>query len=691
MKESAVSDLSESTQAPIQSQISQCLQEIARNPNAVETYIDLGDLYARRKQWQQAQKAYRDAIAIDPNLAVAHRNLAKVYTSMGDRQKAADELNIGFRLEPNFPTPQEHYELARTLAKQQKVNRAIASYHRAINQKADFVAAYRSLGKLLMEMEKSDKAIALYRQGVEQNPQHAEFQLLLAQAYAKLKRWSNAIQSYQAFLKLEPNSAKAYCNLAQALVEIEKTAEAETLFKKAISLQDDYWQAYFQLGILWHKQKKWKHAILAYQKVNTIEPDLPFVATKMALVYRHLEQYNSAIACHRQAINNCVEASNLEAKIIKDYQVTLDKFSDVKIQHYYQYAKLLRARGRFALAIAAYQKTIELDPYFRLAYIDLQYTPTVKNQLDKLIEFYRRIVDSNPDLAIAWGNLGDALSQQDRVDEAITCYQKASYQKAIQTYPDLAKLDWKAKKEFGPDFIIAGASKSGTSSIYHYLNHHPQVLLSHKKEIDFYWKNFKRGIDWYLAHFPSITDRADFLTGEATPNYLRFPHAARRIKQTFPQTKIIILLRNPADRAISWHYHKFNTGLTNEDLGTAVATEMERLKTITPKEITKTSFHNPDNIISSLYLYKLRPWINILGREQFLILKSEDFYQDPAQTMSEVHEFLGLPEHTLEQYPKVNAGTYNEIDSSLRATLIEYFAPYNQELEKYLGMKFDWK
>ncbi len=286
--------------------------------------------------------------------------------------------------------------------------------------------------------------------------------------------------------------------------------------------------------------------------------------------------------------------------------------------------------------------------------------------------------------------MGDALTQQDRVSEAIECYQKACYQRAIQTYPHLSQLDWQEKQITGPDFIIAGASKSGTSSIYHYLDHHPQVLLSHKKEIDFYWKNFQRGIDWYLAHFPSITDRSDFLTGEATPNYLRFPYIARRIKDTFPKTKIIILLRNPADRAISWHYHKFNTGLTSEDLSTAIATEMERLTTITEEEITKTSFYNPDNLISSLYYYKIRPWIETLGREQFLILKSEDFYQNPAREMKAVHKFLGLSECTLEKYPKVNAGTYNEADSSLRATLIEYFAPYNQRLEEYLGMQFNW-
>ncbi|MEL6580532.1 MAG: sulfotransferase domain-containing protein, partial [Cyanobacteria bacterium J06621_12] len=201
---------------------------------------------------------------------------------------------------------------------------------------------------------------------------------------------------------------------------------------------------------------------------------------------------------------------------------------------------------------------------------------------------------------------------------------------------------------------------------------------------------YQRGIDWYLAHFPSITDRPDFLTGEATPNYLRFPQIPQRIKDTFPQTKIIFLLRNPVDRAISWHYHKLNSGLTQLDLATAISTEIERLATVTEAEIINTGFHNPDNIISSLYLYKIKPWIEVLGREQFLILKSEDFYRDPAQEMEQVFKFLDLPSCALTNYPKVNAGSYQSTEVNIRKTLQEYFAPYNQRLEEYLGMEFNW-
>ncbi|MCC0175413.1 tetratricopeptide repeat protein [Waterburya agarophytonicola K14] len=688
MKESSLSPLNPTQ---VQKAIAKCTEKIANEPKSASMHADLGHLYLQQKKWQAAKNSYEEAIKIDPEFAEAHGYLAEIWTHLDNPYKAADSLDLAFKLKPNSATARQHHELAKTLQEQNKPGRAISAYRRGIKINPGFLSAYRSLGKFFFQREEYQQAIALYRQGVAQNPQNPRFHLALGQALADLEKWFQAIESYQTVAQLNPNLPELYCYWGQALVKIDRTAQAEEFYKKAIALKADYWQAYYQLGVLWQKQQKWSPALLAYRKVRSIEPNRVNILNKMAVVYRHLQQYDLAIACHREAIKISPESSPSENTAIAAYQKTLAIYPHVTIQHHYQQAKLLRAKGRFVEAIAAYQKTIELDPQFKLAYIDLQYIPIAKDRLDELIEFYRGIVAQNPNITIAWGNLGDALSQQNRVPEAIECYRKGSYEQAIQKQPHLTQLTWKEKQESGPDFIIAGASKSGTSSIYYYLGCHPQVLLSHKKEIDFYWKNFQRGIDWYLAHFPTITDRPDFLTGEATPNYLRFPEVARRIKQTFPKTKIIILLRNPADRAISWHYHKFNTGLTNVDLTTAISEEMKRLKTVTEKEIIETGFYNPDNILSSLYIYKLKPWIEILGREQFLILKSEDFYQNPALQMKQVWDFLGLPNYDLEQYPKVNGGSYNEVDSSLRKTLIEYFAPYNQQLEEYLGVQFNWQ
>jgi hypothetical protein len=77
-------------------------------------------------------------------------------------------------------------------------------------------------------------------------------------------------------------------------------------------------------------------------------------------------------------------------------------------------------------------------------------------------------------------------------------------------------------------------------------------------------------------------------------------------------------------------------------------------------------------------------------REQILILKSEDLFTHPEQTMADVYRFLGLPDHPFPHYWNANPNQYPPITASLRQQLAEFFKPYNEQLEDYLGRKFDW-
>ena len=701
--------------------IAKCIEQIAVNPKSARLHADLADLYSQQQQCQLAIKHYRQALQLQPDAKV-HQRLAVALEQNGELSLASDHLFEALQLQSDLFEAHQLYKLGRALQKDNKPAKATICYRLAIEFQPDLDRAYKALANLLLEQNESDRAVEVYRQGVRHNPKNPSYTFALAKTLAIQKKWVRACNNFRRTAELEPSAevytqwgiakyelneysqaqellqqaakleptARIYYYLGLTMLGLEQETQAISCWKQAIALEKDYVHAYYQLGLLWQKQEQWESAPSAYRQVISIKPDFVPALINMGLVQRKLEQFDLSIACYRRAIELAVKGSTLEERAFAGYEQTLEKYPQVTAMPYYQLATLLRARGYFPRAIAAYIQSLRLDPYFNNSYINLQYTPIDESQLTQLVRFYRQVVTEHPEITVAWGNLGDVLTQQDRVAEAIECYQKASYQQAIKKNPELAKLDWSAPKQLGPDFIIAGASKSGTSSIYYYLSRHPQVLLSHKKELDFYWQHYQRGIDWYLAHFPSITDRPNFLTGEATPNYLRFPQVAKRIKDTFPKTKIIILLRNPVDRAISWHYHKLNSGLSKLDLKTAIATEIERLATVTEAEIINTGYYNPDNIMSSLYIYKIKPWIETLGREQFLILKSEDFYFHPQQNMERVFKFLNLPSNPLENYPQVNAGSYQEVDPKIRKTLADYFAPYNKQLEQYLDMEFNW-
>ena len=716
--------LSELEPAQIESKIAKLIKETSRSPQSVGIYLELGNLYVHLKRWSQARTNYKQALSLDSDCVEAHRRLAVVFAKLNKLSQSSNHLFKAFRLQPDAVTAMQHYKLGQTLKKQNKPAMAIACYRNAIESQPDFWTAYVTLFASLKKQGKEKQALEVYRQGVRHNRLDFRYYFALASALYARQKWVRACNNYQQAAKLKPSaviyyhwglalkqlqdysqagscfekaaklkpSAVIYYHWGLALEQLQEYSQAESCYVKAISLKANYQPAFYQLGRLQQNQTQWLDAIDSYQKAIALNPQDGSSLLHLAQVYKHLQQYDLAINFYNQALDYA-SSSLLETALV-EYQQVLAEHPTATAKQYYELGKSLRAKGYFGNAIAAYQKSIELDLHFYPAYNDLQYTPVSKEQSNQQIEFYRQIVTEHPNIPIAWSNLGDALTEQDRVAEAMDCYRTSSYRQAVRDRQDLAKLDWKPRQETGPDFIVAGASKCGTSSIYYYLSRHPQILLPHKKEIEFYWKNYHRGIDWYRSHFPAISDRADFLTGEATPNYLRFPQVARRIKDTFPQAKIIILLRNPVERAISWHYHKLNTGLTKIDLQTAIATEIKQLATMTEAEITNTGYSEPDkpdNIMSSLYIYKIKPWIELIGREQFLILKSEEFYSNPRQVMSNVFQFLHLPDCPLNKYPKVNQGSYQPANTQLRNTIAEYFAPYNQQLEEYLGMKFNWQ
>ena len=677
-------------QSSVANAITKYTQLLADNPEKAELHANLGSLYAQKQQWQDAINCYEQAIKLNPDFAGVYRNLARVFLQIGKEGKALECWYHALRLEPDWADPQQHYTLGNTLWKCQKIGKAIACYRQAIRLKPDFFLAYQSLGKLLTIREKFPQAIAVYRQAVRQNPDNPQFRFCLGQALAQQQQWQQAIVQYRKATEVDENFAVGYYGWGTALTQQQQWQQAIVQYKKAIQLQPNYWEAYHQLGNALQQQEKSAQAIAAYQNTLKINPDFVPAYLQLGEVCQHQGQYQQAIKYYRQAIELAPELSEIEQRAIAAYKQTVETNPESTFQHYHQLAILLRSKSFFSETISAYQKAIELNPHFAGAYLGIQYTPVAPEQLAQLIKLYRSIVERYPDLALAWGNLGDALTERGNIEEAISCYQTSCYYRVINLYPQLAELDWQKPKQNAPDFLIIGAAKCGTSSVYNYLSHHPQILLPHKKEIDFFWKRSEHGIDWYLAQFPALSDLPDFITGEATPNYIRFPIVAERIKEHFPQTKLIVLLRNPVERAVSWHYHKLKSGLTTGTFAEAVAQEMKQLESFSEEDLSQKGYHNPDNILGSLYLYKLKVWMELFDREQFCIIRSEDLYAHPARVMKTVYSFLDLSEQPLSEYPQVNAGSYEPISDELRKILTNYFQPHNQKLEEYLGMKLNW-
>jgi hypothetical protein len=252
-----------------------------------------------------------------------------------------------------------------------------------------------------------------------------------------------------------------------------------------------------------------------------------------------------------------------------------------------------------------------------------------------------------------------------------------------------------------PNFIIIGAQKAGTMSLYAYLRQHPNVLACAYQEVNYFDFNFNKGTDWYRrqfldpANFERIEDGRKFVVGEATPYYLFHPLVAKRIWETVPTAHLIVLLRNPVTRAYSQYQHNLRKG--RETLEFRDALERERkliegeLSQLRSDPTYRSEFHHSFAYATrSCYASQIEEYLKYFDRSQLLVLKSEDLFAEPAVPYCETLEFLGLRYVGLKDKRPLNTGGYNHKMIPCYEELREFFAPHNARLSKLLDMDFGW-
>ena len=260
-----------------------------------------------------------------------------------------------------------------------------------------------------------------------------------------------------------------------------------------------------------------------------------------------------------------------------------------------------------------------------------------------------------------------------------------------------------------PDFIVIGAQRGGTSSLFKYLSLHPEIAPSIRKEIEFFSRyRAEHGFGWYRSHFPLASSRAraesagrKLLTFEATPTYLDHPHTAAQIAQAMPEVKLILLLRDPIARALSHHQHMTRLRLETFPFAQAVRFEEERIKEERSKVFSDPLYYSRPYTrycyaYRGLYAKHLEGWLNHFPRDNFLFLRSEDFYSDPSTTLGRILSFVGVDpqwrpaEFANYSYRHGPPAEYEDMDAPTRSYLADRFAPHNQRLKDLLGPEFSW-
>ena len=188
-----------------------------------------------------------------------------------------------------------------------------------------------------------------------------------------------------------------------------------------------------------------------------------------------------------------------------------------------------------------------------------------------------------------------------------------------------------------PNFLIIGAMRSGTTSLFHYLRGHPDVFMPRVKDTRYFDLHFSKGLEWYKAQFSGANGQR--AVGEASPAYMSFEEAPARMAQVIPQARLIAILRNPVDRAYSHYWH--NQARGREPLGfvDAIAAEPERIASAGP---TQRRDHNYSYLNRGRYLAQLQRVCQYYPREALQVLLFEDFRDAPLQTFQSLCRFLEI-------------------------------------------------
>jgi len=251
-----------------------------------------------------------------------------------------------------------------------------------------------------------------------------------------------------------------------------------------------------------------------------------------------------------------------------------------------------------------------------------------------------------------------------------------------------------------PEFIVIGAAKSGTTSLYHYLSQHPCITKSAYDELGYFDDNFNMGLNWYRSLFPTKftqqkieTKYKKSLTYDVTPGYFQNPSCIKRIYETLPDVKLILVLRNPVDRTYS-HYQ----ASTQRGIKTKIPFQDLLDKDLQTYEQVRNDDNEYINSIStmtyigpSIYAKLIKEWLKYFSLDQLLIFSAEELKENHREVFSRIHDFLNINDEEIDTVTKHNTGgDYTPLDSDLRQKLINFFKPHNEELFNIINQKFDW-
>lgn len=255
-----------------------------------------------------------------------------------------------------------------------------------------------------------------------------------------------------------------------------------------------------------------------------------------------------------------------------------------------------------------------------------------------------------------------------------------------------------------PTFLIVGAQRGGTTSMFKALLGHPSFIPPRmRKGVHYFDVAYGNGPSWYLGHFPRRTQLearsrrigAPVITGEASPYYMWHPAVPARIAADIPGVKLVAMLRDPVERAYSGHAHEFARGFETEPFERALELEPSRLagereKLLADPAYNSKAMQHLAHAGRGQYVDQLLTLEAAVGRDRLMVIDSADYFADPSPVFAQLCAFLGIPDAPDVIHDRYNARPRSTMSPELEARLREHYAPYDNRLVDWLGWTPSW-
>ncbi len=254
-----------------------------------------------------------------------------------------------------------------------------------------------------------------------------------------------------------------------------------------------------------------------------------------------------------------------------------------------------------------------------------------------------------------------------------------------------------------PSFIVVGAQRAGTTSLFRALMSHPLVhSANYHKGVNYFDVNYHRDFSWYRGHFPTTARlrrgggaSGEPITFEASGYYMFHPCAAERMARHLPDVRIVAMLRDPVERAWSAWKHESARGYETESFEVALEREDERLAGQAEQMVADPSYQSFSHrhhayVRRGHYDEQLLRLRSHFPAEQIHVIESESFFTQPETTYAALLDFLGLPAVLPDRFDRWNGRPSGSMPDATRALLRDQFQPHDRALADLLGREPAW-